>query len=84
MAYLNLFIRERADLLAGKAEYDQDIAEADRWVQRALEAKRKQANAVRGGSMIPRLPHRRRHRVGLQGPPPWRGLRSGRSPKRPS
>jgi TonB family protein len=56
MAYLNLFIRERADLLAGKAEYDQEIAEADRWVQRALEAKRKQANAVRGGSMVPPPP----------------------------
>jgi TonB family protein len=45
MAYMNLFIRERADLEASKQEYVQQVAEADQWVQRALEAKRKMAAA---------------------------------------
>ena len=43
MAYMNLFIRERADLEATRDEYDRQIAEADGWVQRALEAKRRQS-----------------------------------------
>lgn len=47
MAYLNLFIRERADLLATSADYQRDIAEADSWVQRALEAKRRQPTYAR-------------------------------------
>ncbi len=40
MAYLNLLIRERADLAESKAGYDKDIATADAWVAKALEAKR--------------------------------------------
>lgn len=56
MAYINLFIRERADLLASKSEYDEEIAEADRWVQRALDAKRKQATSMRSGSLVPPPP----------------------------
>jgi len=48
MAYMNLFIRERADLFATKAEYDREVSEADRWVERALEAKGKQAVQPRG------------------------------------
>jgi TonB family protein len=40
MAYMNLLVRERADLRDTAEEYRRDITEADQWVQRALEAKR--------------------------------------------
>ena len=40
MAYLNLLIRERADLADNQADYNRDIATADNWVARALEAKK--------------------------------------------
>jgi TonB family protein len=43
MAYMNLFIRERADLRDTPGEYRQDIAAADEWVQKALETKRLKA-----------------------------------------
>jgi TonB family protein len=43
MAYMNLLIRERADLRDTKAEYAADIAVADQWVQKALAAKKSQA-----------------------------------------
>ena len=42
MAYMNLLIRERADLRDTKAEYAADVAVADEWVQRALAAKKSQ------------------------------------------
>jgi len=42
MAYLNLLIRERADLRDTKAEYTADVAVADEWVQKALAAKKSQ------------------------------------------
>jgi TonB family protein len=41
MAYINLLIRERADLRDTPADYQRDIAEADQWVAKALEAKRR-------------------------------------------
>ncbi len=47
MAYLNLLIRERADLRDTADDYKQDIAAADQWVQKALETKR--TNAQGGG-----------------------------------
>ncbi len=40
MAYLNLLIRERADLADNPADYTKDIATADNWVAKALEAKK--------------------------------------------
>ena len=40
MAYMNLLVRERADLRDTQAEYTRDIAEADQWVQKTLDAKR--------------------------------------------
>ncbi len=40
MAYLNLLIRERADLRDTKEEYTADIATADQWVQKALAARK--------------------------------------------
>ncbi len=49
MAYENLLIRERADLRDTPEEYRQDIAAADVWMQKALDAKRAQAEAAPGG-----------------------------------
>ena len=40
MAYLNLLIRERADLAGNAEDYKKDIATADNWVAKALEAKK--------------------------------------------
>jgi len=40
MAYLNLLIRERADLADNPEDYKKDIATADDWVAKALEAKK--------------------------------------------
>jgi tetratricopeptide (TPR) repeat protein len=40
MAYMNLLIRERADLDDTPEQYKKDIDTADSWVQRALEAKK--------------------------------------------
>ena len=54
MAYMNLLIRERADLLDTAEEYRRDVAEADRWVNKALETKR--AKAQRGQGMVPPRP----------------------------
>jgi len=45
MAYMNLLIRERADLRDTKEEYSSDIAIADQWVSRALAAKKAAASA---------------------------------------
>lgn len=43
MAYMNLLIRERADLSDTPEEYRQDIAVADQWVQKALDTKKLRA-----------------------------------------
>lgn len=43
MAYLNLLIRERADLADSPEQYRNETATADDWVQKALTAKRAQA-----------------------------------------
>lgn len=43
MAYLNLLIRERADLADNEADYKKDIETADNWVAKALEAKKLKA-----------------------------------------
>jgi TonB family protein len=68
MAYVNLFIRERADLVSSQQEYTQEISEADRWVGRALEAKKKEAANRQVGIAAPPPPP----------PPPPNG---GQSPK---
>ena len=53
MAYENLLIRERADLMDTKDEYEKQIKVADDWVSKALETKKKKAekkaNAAPGG-----------------------------------
>ena len=43
MAYLNLFVRERADLRDSQAEYVQDVKVADQWVEKALQTKKEKA-----------------------------------------
>ena len=40
MAYMNLLIRERADLAENQAGHDADIEAADRWMQKALETRK--------------------------------------------
>ena len=51
MAYMNLLIRERADLRDTFADYQRDIAEADQWAEKALETKRQQGAA--GADAVP-------------------------------
>jgi Tfp pilus assembly protein PilF len=43
MAYENLLIRERADLMETKEEYEKQIQVADDWVTKALDTKKKKA-----------------------------------------
>ena len=43
MAYLNLLIREKADLADNPDDYKKQVAEADSWVQKALETKKVKA-----------------------------------------
>ena len=45
MAYLNLLYRERADISETKEEYDQYSAQADDWVQKTLDTKKRKAEA---------------------------------------
>jgi TonB family protein len=46
MAYMNLLIRERADLQDTAEEYRRDIETADIWLQKTLEPKKKKAEGV--------------------------------------
>jgi Tfp pilus assembly protein PilF len=53
MAYMNLLIRERADLVDSPEQYKKDIEVADNWVQKALDTKKIKAeraakNAAQG------------------------------------
>jgi TonB family protein len=43
MSYMNLIIRERADLRDTAGEWRRDTAEADQWVQKALDTKKLRA-----------------------------------------
>jgi hypothetical protein len=64
MAYMNLLIRERADLRDTAEEYRRDIAIADEWVQRALATKKAKAGGGGGDrSAPPPLPPPRRIRI---------------------
>lgn len=56
MAYMNLFIRERADLRDTPEEYQQDIVTADQWVQKALATKRTKAGGLSRSSSAPPPP----------------------------
>lgn len=52
MAYLNLLIRERADLADSPDQYKEQIKVADDWVQKALETKKKKAARQPGATGI--------------------------------
>jgi hypothetical protein len=52
MAYMNLLIRERADLADTPQEYKRDIEIADNWVARTMETKKKKAEAAASGSAV--------------------------------
>jgi TonB family protein len=56
MAYMNLLIRERADLRDNAADYQRDVAEANGWVDKALAAKRTQAGQRSNGMAAPPPP----------------------------
>jgi TonB family protein len=45
MAYMNLLVRERADLRDAKAEYAADVATADAWMQKVLDTKKAQVQS---------------------------------------
>jgi TonB family protein len=55
MAYMSLFIRERADLLGTPEEYRRDIEVADQWVQKTIATKKSKASAA-GSSYAPPPP----------------------------
>ena len=44
MAYMNLLIRERADLVDNPDDYKKQIEVADSWVQKALDTKKMKAS----------------------------------------
>jgi tetratricopeptide (TPR) repeat protein len=53
MAYMNLLLRERADLVDNSDEYKKEIDVADSWVQKALDTKKiKAARAVPQGGIV--------------------------------
>jgi tetratricopeptide (TPR) repeat protein len=59
MAYMNLLIRERADLDESPDQYKKDIETADGWVQRALDTKKMKAAkeaAKTAGGITPDAP----------------------------
>jgi TonB family protein len=52
MAYMNLLIRERADLRETPEEYKRDVAIADEWVTKALATKKAKGGGGGGGGRI--------------------------------
>ena len=52
MAYLNLLIRERADLAETAEGYKKDLEEADNWVQKTLETKKIKAERAQKSNGI--------------------------------
>lgn len=55
MSYMNLLIRQRADLLDTKDEYNQQIAIANNWIQKSLDTKKAKAakQPANGGGVSP-------------------------------
>jgi len=54
MSYMNLVIRQRADLLDTKEEYNQQIEVANNWVQKSLDTKKaKAAKQPAAGGLAP-------------------------------
>lgn len=56
MAYLNLLLRQQADLSDSAVEYKRDIEIADRWVQKALETKKLKGSVASSAGMPPPPP----------------------------
>jgi hypothetical protein len=60
MAYENLLVRERADLMDTPEQYKKEIAVADNWVDRTMAKKKekaeKKANATPGGVVLDQKP----------------------------
>lgn len=81
MAYMNLLIRERADLHESASEYKRDIEIADEWVRRTLETKRAK---VEGSGARP-MPGAADPRANTIPPPPAsdgeRRIRVGSAPQ---
>jgi len=50
MAYMNLLVRERADLLDSASDYKQQIEVADNWLQKALDTKKIKASRQPGNA----------------------------------
>lgn len=48
MAYMNLLVRERADLRDTPEEYQREVGEADRWLDQALATKKQRAQGATG------------------------------------
>lgn len=74
MAYMNLFIRERADLMDSPEQYRRAIAMADQWVAKALDTKKMKAESARSNALGQ-----------VQAPPPPQPTtvqRSGEAPQR--
>ena len=46
MAYMNLLIRERADLSDDKDDYKKQIEVADSWLEKALDARKRKSEAA--------------------------------------
>jgi len=51
MAYMNLLVRERADLADTPQEYQDDIKTADNWVQKTLDTKKLKASRQPAGAV---------------------------------
>jgi TonB family protein len=56
MAYMNLLVRERASLDDTQEQYEKDIAIADDWVQKSLEAKKAKAEESGGDTTAGQMP----------------------------
>jgi len=56
MAYINLLIRERADLADSKQQWAAEVAIADDWVQKALAEKKLKASSAQGYASLPPPP----------------------------
>lgn len=66
MAYINLLVREHADLRDTQAEYDRDVQTANDWVRKALDTK-KRKQGVLSPSMIPSTPPETPSRIRIGG-----------------
>ena len=58
MAYENLLVREQADLMDTKEEYEKQVKIADEWVQKTLDTKKRkaEAKAKTGGGIVADTP----------------------------